>query len=185
MDTQTTKQSSNEWVEVGYILRPHGVRGELRVVLHAPEEGFPKSIESVRLVHPKHGEHSAKVDSARKTKDAVLLCLDTVRGRDEAQRWKGSAIFVEAAYLPEPAQGYHVFELVGANVASVDGTPLGTIAGFLDNSAHLLLRVEHEGKELLFPYVEEFIHGFERESDTLVICVPEGLWDEDEGTSES
>lgn len=183
MDTTTTTQPDNDWVEVGYVLRPHGVKGEVRVVLHAPEEGFPKTIEAVRLVHPKHGERGAKVDSARKTKDAVLMCLDSIKGRDEAQRWKGSAIYVEASHLPAPNQGYHVYELVGAKVASVDGTALGEIVGFLDNSAHLLLKIEHQGNELLFPYVEEFIHSYERSSDTLVVSIPEGLWEDEESGS--
>jgi len=183
MDIQTTKQPGQDWVEVGYILRPHGVRGELRVILHAPEEGFPKTIKSVRLVHPKHGEQSANVDSARKTKDAVLMCLDSIKGRDDAQRWKGSAIFVEASHLPPPEQGYHVYELVGAKVASVDGAALGEVAGFMDNSAHLLLRISNQGKELLFPYVEEFVHSYERDSDTLVVTIPDGLWEDEEAES--
>ena len=117
----TTETSTHDWVEVGYILRPHGVRGELRMVLHAPEEGFPKSIESVRLVHPKQGEQSAAVVSARPSKDAILMRLESIRDRDEAQRWKGSAVMADANLLPEPEHGYHVFELVGTGVKDQSG----------------------------------------------------------------
>lgn len=170
----------NEWVEVGYLLRPHGVRGELRVILHAPEEGFPKSIESILLIHPKHGEKAAKVQSARKSKDAILMTVDTIRDRDEAQRWKGAALFVDPAHLPEPEQGYHLYELIGTAVVDTAGVSLGEIAGFLDNSAHFLLQIKKDGQEKLLPYVEQFVAGYDRDTDTLTVHVPEGLWDHDE-----
>ena len=170
----------NEWVEVGYLLRPHGVRGELRVILHAPEEGFPKTIESILLVHPKHGEKPAKVNSARKSKDAILMTLDAIQDRDEAQRWKGAALFADPTHLPAPEQGYHLYELVGTTVASTNGDELGEVTGFLDNSAHFLLKIRQNGQERLFPYVEEFVHGYDRDTNTLTVKVPEGLWDEEE-----
>ena len=173
----------SDWVEVGYILRPHGVRGELRMILHAPEEGFPKSIESVLLIHPKHGERTVKVNSARKNKDAILMMLDTVQDRDEAQRWKGAAVFADPDLLPMPEQGYHVYELVGTTVEDANGQCLGKVTGFLDNSAHFLLQIQGEGEEKLFPYVEEFIVGYDREKNALRVSVPDGLWDDDESSS--
>ena len=179
MDTNNTLPH-NEWVEVGYLLRPHGVRGELRVILHAPEEGFPKSIESIVLVHPKHGDKPAKVLSARKSKDAILMKLDALQDRDEAQRWKGAALFADPSHLPETEQGYHLYELVGTAVADANGKALGEVTGFLDNSAHFLLKIRQDGHERLFPYVEDFVLGYERETNTLTVQVPEGLWDEEE-----
>ena len=173
----------NEWVEVGYLLRPHGVRGELRVILHAPEEGFPKSIESILLIHPKHGEKAAKVTSARKSKDAILMILDAINDRDEAQRWKGAALFADPTYLPEPEQGYHLYELVGTSVVDSTGVSLGKINGFLDNSAHFILQIGGQGPEKLLPYVEQFVEGYDRDTDTLTVRVPEGLWDLEEPKS--
>ena len=177
---KTTTSSNCDWIEVGYILRPHGVRGELHVVLHAPEEGFPKSIASVLLIHPKHGERPTKVDTARTKRDAVLMRLDTIKDREEAQRWKGAAVHVEASHLPPPEQGYHVYELIGSSVIDESGQHLGDVTGFLDNSAHFLLKLSKDGQELLFPYVEDFVQGYDRESNALIVRVPPGLWDADD-----
>ena len=170
----------SEWVEVGYLLRPHGVRGELRVILHAPEEGFPESIESILLVHPKHGHKASKVQSARKSKDAILMKLDAIADRDEAQRWKGAALLADPAHLPEPEQGYHLYELIGTNVTDAQGGLIGEITGFIDNSAHFLLKIKENDKEKLFPYVDAFVLGYDRESNTLRVQVPDGLWDDEE-----
>jgi 16S rRNA processing protein RimM len=113
-------------------------------------------------------------------RDAVLMRLDTIKDRDEAQRWKGAAVHVEASHLPPPGQGYHVYELIGSSVIDDSGQHLGDVTGFLDNSAHFLLKLNKDGQELLFPYVEDFVKGYERESNSLIVTVPPGLWDTDD-----
>ena len=111
------------------------------------------------------------------------MTLDTIRGRDEAQHWKGAALFADPAHLPDPEQGYHLYELIGTAVSDSTGNALGEISGFLDNSAHFLLKIQHHGQEKLFPYVEEFVQGYDRDTNTLTIQVPEGLWDDQEPES--
>ena len=68
-------------------------------------------------------------------------------------------------------------------MADTDGQGLGEVTGFLDNSAHFLLKIKQNGQERLFPYVEEFVEGYDRETNTLTVLVPEGLWDDDEPAS--
>lgn len=170
-------QAENNWVEIGYILRPHGVRGEMRLVLHAGEDIFPKTIKTVEFSHPDHGEQVFTVKQARNTKGAVLLVCENIQGRDEAQKWKGSAVRVQTAGLVTSEAGFHLFELVGVRLMDGDGEPQGEITGFMDNAGHWVLRLNRNGKEALFPFADELVTDFNRNAGILTVLVPEGLWE--------
>ena len=172
------------WVEVGYVLRAHGVAGELRVVLHSPDDGLPESVERVRLVK---GSNSKKyrLQSLRPTKDAVLVRLVGVGGREEAASLKGHTIEVEEGQLPGvEGREHYLYQVVGSAVVGVNGDLLGRLEGFLETSAHPIAILKHEGAERLIPWVEAFFVGFDRGSRVVTMDVPVGLWDEPEPPSE-
>jgi 16S rRNA processing protein RimM len=172
------------WVEVGYVSRAHGVTGELRVVLHSPDEGLPESVEKIRL---KKGQDSKKyvIERARGTKDALLLRLMGVGTREAAAALKGFALEVEEGQLPEvEGREHYLFEVVGATVAAPNGESHGTIESFLHTDAHPIAVLKHEGRERLVPWVEDFFVSFDRETDSVVMEVPEDLWDDAEKDAE-
>ena len=168
------------WVEVGYVSRAHGVMGELRVVLHSPDEGLPESVEKIRL---KKGQDSKKyvIEQARSTKDALLLRLMGVGSREAAAALKGFTLEVEEDQLPEvEGREHYLFEVVGAPVVAPSGEAHGTIESFLHTSAHPIAVLRHQGRERLVPWVEDFFVSFDREAASVVMEVPEGLWDDAE-----
>jgi len=154
--------------------------GELRVVLHSPDEGLPESVEKIRL---KKGQDSKKyvIEQARSTKDALLLRLMGVGSREAAAALKGFTLEVEEDQLPEvEGREHYLFEVVGATVVAPSGEAHGTIESFLHTSAHPIAVLRHQGRERLVPWVEDFFVSFDREAASVVMEVPEGLWDDAE-----
>ena len=168
------------WVEVGYVLRAHGVAGELRVVLHSPDEGLPESVERVQL--SKSGKsRKYRIESVRPTKDAVLVRLMGVGGREAAAALKGHTIEVEEAQLPNvEGREHYLYEVMGATVVTGAGEVLGTLESFLETSAHPIAVLKHGDKERLVPWVESFFVGFDRDERVVTMDVPDGLWDDSE-----
>jgi 16S rRNA processing protein RimM len=103
-------------IEVGYVARVHGLRGELRIVLHW--EGSP-ALARGRLLMLRKGERSltARVESVRGAGKGSIVKLDALSGRDAAEAWSGAAVLADRAEQPALEAGeYYLSDLVGAEV---------------------------------------------------------------------
>ena len=171
-------QDSSNWIQFGYILRAHGVRGELRLI-PLGDIPFPAELNAVRVVS-RSGETSVcEIVAIREIHDAYLLTLREVKGRNEAAALKGASVLIPQSALPALGEGeYYLFELVGASVQNASGEVLGEVAELFDNAGQTLLKITHDSSERLLPAVDETITSFDRIGKVLVVSVPDGLWED-------
>jgi 16S rRNA processing protein RimM len=115
-----TSTSSTE-IEIGWVWKAHGLRGELSVRLHWPESTALATVSQLRL--SKDSERRVfRVDGARPGNGAQLVRLAGIDDRTEAERWRGAKVLVERAQLPDLADNeYYLADLVGARVLAPDG----------------------------------------------------------------
>ena len=86
-----------------------------------------------------------------KLSDAAGLPIED---RDIAAALVGTEVQVERAALPEPEPGrYYWADLIGLEVVSTSGKPLGRVAAMIDNGAQDVLVLDHGGQERLIPFV--------------------------------
>lgn len=169
---------TSSWIQFGYILKAHGVRGELRMIPQG-EFPFPAKLETVRLLPKAGGPALYTVKSIREIHNAYLITLKEVSGRNEAGALKGARVQIPQSALPVLGKGeYYLFELVGSSIHDSAGENLGQIEELLDNAGQILLRISQDGEERFLPAVPETILSFDREKKELLVSVPEGLWDD-------
>ena len=109
-------------VEVGIVARPHGVRGEVRVALHWDGSDALGSAPEVLLRLPRRGERRLAVVQARKVPKAVLLRLEGVESRDDAELLRGARVLVPREAMPALGPGeYYLCDLVGAELRGPEG----------------------------------------------------------------
>lgn len=104
-------------LELGVILKPHGLRGEVKVKLHfAGSDSFDHA-RHVLLVAPDGKRSTRRVLSVRPTGKAILLGLEGVDDCNAAEALRGSRLLVERSELPplEPGE-YYLADLVGCRV---------------------------------------------------------------------
>lgn len=169
--------ASSPWIQFGYVLKAHGVRGEIRVVSQS-DFPFPNQVKILRLI-PKNGiATNYTVKSIRAVHQAYLMTFKGISGRNEAEALKGATVHIPQSSLPKLEAGeYYLFELIGMVVQSPDGEEYGEVVAIMDNAGQPLLRIMHGDKERLLPGVREIIVSFDRETKRLVVQVPEGLWE--------
>lgn len=146
-------------IALGVVTRPHGVRGELKVHLFNPGSGLLLEQERVWL---RHGDdvREATVQSARMHGPSVLLTLQGVSSRDDADTLRGAEVCIPREALP-PAGADEVYhaDLIGMRVELADGTRAGEVADVLSypSADCLLVRSDEGDREvpLLPPYVVE------------------------------
>ncbi len=119
--------NTEDTLEIGVVVKPHGIRGELKVKLHFEGSDSLAAAESVLLRHADGRITSHAVESARPSGKAVLLTLDGVAGRNEAEALREAAVLVHRSALPALEEGeYYLVDLVGCDVY-LAGTCLGRV----------------------------------------------------------
>lgn len=169
-------------VRVGFVFRPHGVHGELKV---DPESDDPTRFESFDTVYvgPRRREVQAfSVASLRyqetKRGTTVILRLDAVDSRDAAERIMKQAVFVHEDDLDLDEDEVFIHDLVGLDVVTEDGESVGMLSNVMTYPAHDMLVVHRPGKsEALIPVVEEIVLDMDLDAERVVIRPIEGLLD--------
>jgi 16S rRNA processing protein RimM len=108
--------TSDEWVAVGRVGRPHGLQGAF--VVEQPSEA-PERLAKGAVVHVA-GEPATIVESKRAGGRPVI--------RLDRRVARGAELAVPRAELPPPEEGsYYVFQLVGLAVEEEGGRGLGRV----------------------------------------------------------
>ncbi len=160
---------SSSLIEVGYVARPHGVRGELRAIHYDPESDALLSVPQVTIAG-----RAYEVESARASKGAVLLRLAGVRDRNQVIDMRGQAIAVERDQLALEDGEYFLSDLVGCEAVLEDGTDFGVVAA-IETGPQDRLVIHHGDHERLLPLVPEFVVDIDLDAARIVVAPPEGL----------
>lgn len=172
--TASTEEPETEFIVIGQITKPHGVRGELRVKPYTDEPERFTWLERVYV-----GETSPRlmdVEQARVHQGMVLLKLTAVSDRDAADALRGEWLMVpEAEALPLEEGEYFLFQLEGLAVFSDEGEALGSIASVIETGANNVFVVRGEQGELLLPDIADVVQEIDFENGRMTVKLLPGL----------
>jgi 16S rRNA processing protein RimM len=162
---------SDDLVEVGVVTRPHGVRGELRVVPHQPDSTTLLDADAVWIDGARH-----EVVGARSTKDAILLRLAEISDRDVAAELRGAPVAVPRAQLDLVDGEILLADLVGCQVVTSGGDAWGEVVRIETGPQdRLVIDPGGGGRERQLPLVDEFVRSIDLEARLITIDPPDGL----------
>lgn len=162
---------------IGEILRPHGLRGELRMRVLSQ---YPQHLKSLRHVYLADGEDGARarveVGGLRFNKAYALLKIAGVSNRNQAEELRGKLVICDIKQLPPLEDGeYFLFQLVGMRVVA-DGADVGKVREALETGANDVYIIDSEEHgELLVPAHDETIDNIDFERGVIEMTLPEGL----------
>ena len=159
-----------EKVQVGYVARAHGLRGEVRVHLHAPESTVLLDVETIFV-----GGQERRIESARPANGAVLLGLEGVHDRDAADALRGQTVEVERAAIPLADGEYLLQDLPGCAVVDAAGAPVGVVVEVMNGAQPILVIHDTGGRERLVPAVPAFVHSVDAAARQVVVELPEEM----------
>lgn len=147
------------YITVGRIGAPYGVRGWVKV------QSFTESIENLLEYEPwylrKTGNGEAweevPVEEAKVHGKGIIAKFTGCDDRDAAAGLRGQEIAIRRDQLPEPEEGeYYWVDLVGLEVQTLDGVPLGKVDHMQETGANDVMVIKGE-RERLIPFVMEHI----------------------------
>lgn len=160
---------------VARIGRPHGIKGEVTIetLTDFPEERFFPGA-TLECDAPSHT--SLNVTQVRVHQGRWMLRFNGIDDRNGAERLRNARLFAEVAVdQANDEDGYHIEQLRGMRVVTLDDKEIGIVAGVLNNPGQDLLEVTTSAGERLIPMVHEFIHEINVESGEIRVELPEGL----------
>lgn len=172
-----TANSSQMLITVGRIIKPFGVKGEMKV---EPMTDFPERFNKLRrvfLVSPSGKELEAEVRSARYDQGGSLyLLVDGYESPERARELNGWFITVpQEQAVPLPEGTYYHFELIGMEVFSESGDKLGTITDIFETGSNDVYVMKQGRKETYIPATKEIVKQVDRTRKRMVIHVMDGL----------
>lgn len=182
------KHEEQVWVLAAIIGPARGLKGEVTIDLRTdrPDEVFvPGSTLSSRdNAAPVKGHIPPEltVIGARTHSERFMARFEEVSTREEAEALRGLELFVPAT---EEEDSWYAHDLIGLKAVDVEGRALGTVSGLSTGPAQDLLLVDHGGREVMVPFVEELVPTVDVEEGLVVLDPPLGLFDEEEVVEET
>ncbi len=164
--------------QLGYVIKPHGLKGEVQVFLDVDSPGEYETLESVFV---QKGQQLVPffIESIAIGTGKAIVAFEEVESIEAAAELKGCSLFLPLDNLPDlGSNDFYYHELVGFNLKSTAGEDIGEVKDVLEAGGQDLLAVMHSSnKEILVPLTDELISSLNKEEKKLVMEIPEGLLD--------
>jgi 16S rRNA processing protein RimM len=167
------------YLVIGFLRRPHGLRGELLMDLHTDEPG---RLRPGKILHVGEGREAVVIASRRMHGQAMLIAFEGVEDCDQAARFRNQWVYVSNQELPALPDGeYYHYQLIGLQVLEDEsGNILGELKEVLETGANDVYVVARpDGRELLLPAIPPVVLNISLEQRQMRVHLLPGLIEED------
>lgn len=163
--------------KAGFIMRPHGLAGEVTIALDADSPADWEDAESV-LVEVKGRLVPYFIESISLRGDKAFLKLEDVDTVEQAGKLKGCALFFPKDSRPElPPEDFYNDEVIGYAVQDQALGTLGTVEDIEQAGPNRFLIIHYQEKEVMIPTQPPLLVQINRNNKTILVQLPEGFLD--------
>lgn len=165
------------YLAIGRISTAHGIHGEVRVELHTD---FPERFAPQVKVFLGDALTPATIEYARPHKQQMLVKFVDIETRNEAEAMRNQWLFVpESEAVELEADSYWVHDIIGLQVQTENGEPLGAVTDVLFTGANEVYVVqESNGNELLLPAIADVVQKVDLAAGAITVRLLPGMRDE-------
>ena len=161
-----------KYVPIGKIVNTHGIWGELRLISHF--EFKEKVFYHGMKVYIGRDKNEEVIADYRKHKQYDMIHLEGYGNINEVLKYKGQFCYVNEEDLHLMDDEYLASDLI-QRMCYRNGEEIGRVKRVEEISeGRRLLIVDYNGKEVMVPYVKEFVH-YDKIMHVITLTVPEGL----------
>ena len=151
-------------LNVGEILKPQGIRGELKVKPFTDDAEMFRNFERIFVE-----ETPYKVLSVRTGGGLVFLGLKGVADRNAAELLRGKEVVIPRSEAPEPEEGrYYVADLLGCDIVTEGGKVLGKLKDVRQASTDVYTLFDGS-RDILFPVADGVVVAVDVENGTITV----------------
>ena len=140
-------------LEIGKIVRTHGVKGGVKVINYLDDDlskfnhvyiGENKKSAKIKLISPLNG-------------GAYLMMFDVIKDIDSAEKLKNKSVYIDREEYSEYKDKIYLSDLINAIVKNENGKELGVLVDFDDYGASVILTIRSGAVSYTIPYVDDII----------------------------
>ena len=167
-------------LSIGKIVGAHGIKGVIKVFSYAESTARYKSGMPLYLKDSRGNGFALKVDWAKPHSKTILLSLEGIRNRGQAEELIGFEVFIERSELEALEEGvYYWVDLMGLSVYSLAGDYLGEIRSIVrtgSNDVYSVKRMDGTTEiEVLIPALASVVIEVDLGQRIMRVELPEGL----------
>ncbi len=176
MKMEPSDTFTDDFIVLGKITKPHGIRGEVKIF---PLSGQPENFKKYKTIYLAFaGEDkdpvTATIEKCRVQGKLVLVKMAEYNTRNDAETLVGRLVLIPSSDLPElSSEEYYLSELQGKKAVTSDGLEIGNVVGILETGAHDILVVQNNEQEFLIPAHKKFLVNWDE--NQIVLDLPPGL----------
>ncbi|KYG61144.1 ribosome maturation factor RimM [Bdellovibrio bacteriovorus] len=164
---------------VGKVREAHGLKGDLYVLIFSGDISWAKRMKSFGL-KPKDSDEirTFSVERTKPFKKGLIVKAAEIADRTAAEGVEHLEFFVDDdLFVSKPGETIFLSEIKNFKLKDPEQKLLGEIVDFSSNGVQDLLVVEAAGKKVEVPFVDAFIKKIDFKHQTVVMDLPEGLFD--------
>jgi len=148
---------NSEFIPIGKVLKPHGIKGALKVYVLSDIPGRLKGLSFIYSI--KDGKQDKlDISYCRLNKDFAIMGFKDIDSISLAEKFVGNTLCIKEETLALlPANSYYIHKIVGLEVIDEIGNHLGRLKEVWQMPANDVFVVKNDEAEILFPAVKEAI----------------------------
>lgn len=167
---------SLETVTVGQIGRPFGVKGQVKVRPLTDVPGRFEALTDVRLVAKDGRTLETRVTHVRRAGTEFIMALAGLTTPEEAKMWSGGLVQAARGIPPMlPTGQYYECDLMGLNVCTDQGRPLGVLEEIWEVSGNHVFVVRQGAEETLIPAAKEWVTAVDLDRRMMTVRILSGM----------
>jgi 16S rRNA processing protein RimM len=165
------------FIEIGRIVKAHGVQGRMKAVHFLDDEGLLSSLDAIFIAAgPEGAARSYRIRALESRGGALFLDLEGVADRDAAGALAGRFLLLPEDQAPPLAPDeYYWRDLLDMTVRTEAGEELGRITAIFPTGSNDVYVCTGPDREILLPAIAEVVREVDRAGKVMVVRLLEGL----------
>lgn len=163
--------------EIGYIVKTHGLKGEVTLELDVDEPESYSELDSA-FVEMKKQLVPFFIQRINIQQKRAIIKFEGIDTLEQANTLIHCKVMLSLDHLPETEEGkFYLHDILGYTVEDETLGKLGIITQLYEGSHQDILGMEYQGKEVLIPVVDAIVLSADAEAKTVQTRLPDGLVD--------
>jgi len=170
--------SLSKLVSIGELIKPHGIKGELKILLFNEESKSLKNDQIVFLKNSKDSFLKYKIENVIYSMKKNRIKFFEIDSIDSANKLRGYILSIPRSDFPElENEEYYLNDLIGYTLLDKTNNNYGCVDDIFHFPANDVLSVSLNDKEYLIPIIDDIILNIDHNSRLIIINPMSGLFD--------
>lgn len=172
-------QDHPDHFQLGFIVRTHGVKGDMVAALDTDSPSRYNKLKVVYLeVQGVLKEYSITRITVREKERSAILHLMGIEDMTTAENYLKNKLYLPLSELPKlRGKKFYYHEVSGFEIVDKNLGALGPITTVYDRAEQPVVEFDYQGKKVLFPVHDSIIVKIDREARQFHVNLPDGLVD--------